>query len=108
MRKTVTATVMFTDVAGSFKLRHRRGELTAQSMIATQQAMIRSQVQHHGGREVKTMGDGFMVAFGSARDAVHCAIAIERSLTKRSARGAEEVPKVRVGINIGEVMEEDG
>ena len=65
---------------------------------------MRDEVAAYGGVEVKALGDGFMVAFGSARRALACAVAIQRALTERRA----DLPdlKVRIGLNTGEVVAE--
>jgi len=69
----MTQTIMFTDVEASSKLRRSKGESAAQRDLRDQSRLIRSQVKEHSGREVKTFGDGFLLAFSSARDAVRCA-----------------------------------
>lgn len=108
MGNTITASVMFTDVVASSKLRRGKGEIAAQKVLTTQRRLIRSQVGRHGGREVKTLGDGLMLAFTSARDAVQCAVAIQRATSEHNRKGREHLPQLRVGINIGEVIEEEG
>src|SRR5207302_2514949 len=74
-------TVLFTDVEASTDIRTRHGDQIAQQLLRAHEDLVRSQVRAHGGREVKALGDGFMVAFGSARRALSCAIAIQRSLS---------------------------
>ncbi|MCH8008534.1 MAG: adenylate/guanylate cyclase domain-containing protein, partial [Chloroflexi bacterium] len=64
------------------------------------------QIHSHDGYEVKTEGDGFMVAFGSARKAVQCAIAIQRAFAKRND-DAEEPMLVRIGLHTGEPVQEN-
>jgi class 3 adenylate cyclase len=54
---------------------------------------------------VKSEGDGFMVAFQSARKALECAAAIQKALAERNGSGTEPV-KVRMGIHAGEVIKE--
>lgn len=107
MRNTITASIMFTDVVASSKLRRGKGELAAQKVLSTQRRLIRAEVKRHGGREVKTMGDGLMIAFKSARDAVNSAVAVQRAIAEHNRRGREQLPQLRVGINIGEVIEEE-
>jgi class 3 adenylate cyclase len=62
-------------------------------------------VNAHGGFEVKSEGDGFMVAFQSAGKALACASAIQRALLARND-GATEPVKVRMGLHAGEVIKE--
>ncbi len=66
---------------------------------------MREQVQAHEGFEVKTEGDGFMVAFSSARRALQCAIAIQRTFAGHN-EGAEEPVRVRIGLHTGEAVRE--
>ena len=101
---TTTAAVLFADVVGSSRLRHE-GEATAQRSIRALHELIRRELEAHSGREVKTMGDGFMMAFPSTLSAVRCAVAIARGIEAGKASG---LPKVRIGINVGEVIEEGG
>jgi hypothetical protein len=61
-------------------------------------------LKQYGGTEVKTMGDGFMASFGSVTKAVECAIALQRAFAEREG----EPLNVRVGLNAGEPIEEDG
>jgi class 3 adenylate cyclase len=64
-----TVTVLFTDVEGSTDLTTRRGDEAAQKILRAQRELVRQQVERHSGHEVKSLGDGFMVAFASARRA---------------------------------------
>ncbi|MCI0856444.1 MAG: adenylate/guanylate cyclase domain-containing protein, partial [Chloroflexi bacterium] len=59
------------------------------------------------GYEVKTEGDGFMLAFSSARRAVDCAIAIQRAFAERNETADEKI-EVRAGLHTGEVIHDDG
>ncbi len=60
-----TVTVLFTDVVGSTDLGSRLGDEAAQDILNAQRALVRQQVEEHSGHEVKGLGDGFMVAFGT-------------------------------------------
>ena len=63
----------------------------------------------HGGREIKSIGDGFLVEFSSALQAVRCAIAIQTSLVEQNASAAEERRiQVRIGLHLGDVEVRDG
>jgi class 3 adenylate cyclase/DNA-binding SARP family transcriptional activator len=97
-------TILFTDVEASTDLRTRRGDQVAQHLLRDHEEIVRSQVEAHGGREVKALGDGFMVAFTSARRALSCAIDIQRTLEIRRS----ELPgvRVRIGLNTGELVRE--
>jgi class 3 adenylate cyclase/tetratricopeptide (TPR) repeat protein len=108
MTSTTTVTVLFTDVVGNTALRQRLGDAAAELVLRDHSKVIRDQIGPTGGREVKTIGDSFMVAFDSARKAVDCAIAIQRALADRNRGSPDEQVQVRIGINAGEATEEHG
>jgi class 3 adenylate cyclase/tetratricopeptide (TPR) repeat protein len=98
-----TTTLLFTDVEGSTHLGTRSGDDAARRVLRRLEEIVRGQVAAHDGVEVKALGDGLMVAFHSARKAVACAAAIQRELD-----AAADLPRVRMGLNAGEVIHEDG
>jgi class 3 adenylate cyclase len=102
-----TVTVLFTDVEGSTQLSMRRGDEAAQEILRGQRELVRKQIEEHSGHEVKTMGDGFMVAFASARRAVACAVEIQRALEEHNRRHPDQQLHMRVGLNTGEVIQEE-
>ncbi len=104
-----TVTLLFTDVERSTDLRTTRGDEAAHSRLQTHAELIRRELNEHSGHEVKTMGDGFMIAFASARTAVDCAIAIQRRLDEDNrSQLPEEHIRVRIGLHTGEVVNESG
>ena len=96
-------TILFTDVEGSTALHTARGDAEARRILGACDEVVREQVRKHGGREIKSTGDGFMIAFGSPRKAVACALAIQEAVTRRG-----DAVRVRAGLHIGEVSEEGG
>ena len=66
-------TILLTDVVDA-------GERPTRQMLETHNRIVREQIRAHAGFEVKSRGDGFMVVFGSARRALHCAIGVQRDL----------------------------
>ena len=67
--------------------------------------MIDPAIAAHSGRLVKLMGDGALVEFASAVDAVTCAIEIQRQLREHDAGGSEVDPiRFRIGINVGDII----
>lgn len=103
-----TVTLLFTDVEGSTDLRTREGDDVAQALLRTHEQLLREQVERHGGQEVVFMGDGFMIAFGSTRKALTCAVDIQRAFEEHNAEHPERPIKVRAGLNTGEVHQEGG
>jgi class 3 adenylate cyclase len=100
-----TVTIMFSDIEGSTQLTERLGDKAWMEVLREHNVIVRKQVKSHGGFEVKSEGDGFMVAFQSARKALECAVAIERTLATRNQTAAEPV-LVRMGLHAGEVIKE--
>jgi class 3 adenylate cyclase len=103
-----TATLLFTDLVGSTELLDRLGEEAGERLRREHFAILRAAANEHGGREVKSLGDGLMLAFASALDAVACAIEMQRRVTTyRDARG-ENPMRLRIGLNAGEVIANEG
>jgi class 3 adenylate cyclase/tetratricopeptide (TPR) repeat protein len=102
-----TVTILFTDVEASTDLLTRRGDEAAQEILRAQRELVRAQVKRHSGHEVKSLGDGFMVAFASARKAVACAVGIQRALEQHNRHQPREQVRVRIGLNTGEVIQEE-
>ena len=107
MTNTSTVTVSFTDVVRSTELRTGRGDESAHQAMQAHFEVIRRQIHQHGGREIKTIGDSFMVAFGSARTAVDWAIAVQRAVAKQKTQSPREQVLTRIGINTGEAILEE-
>ncbi|MEE8517983.1 MAG: adenylate/guanylate cyclase domain-containing protein, partial [Dehalococcoidia bacterium] len=103
-----TVTILFTDVVGSTDLTTSRGDEAAQEIMRAQRDLTRQQVEEHSGHEVKGLGDGFMVAFTTARQAVACAVGIQRALEEHNRQQPlDEQIQVRIGLNTGEVIHEE-
>ena len=101
-----TMTLLFTDLVGSTAMGDRLGDDRAEAVRRRFFQIIEEAVEPTGGRIVKTMGDGHMVAFISALDAIGCSIAIQAGVDSyNSEHGAEQIG-VRIGINAGDVSVE--
>jgi class 3 adenylate cyclase len=100
-----TVTIMFSDIEGSTAMADRLGDKRFMDVLREHNAIIRDQIKAHGGFEVKSEGDGFMVAFQSAGKALACASAIQKALAERNQSAGEPV-KVRMGLHAGEVIKE--
>jgi class 3 adenylate cyclase/DNA-binding SARP family transcriptional activator len=92
-----TLTILFTDLVGSTSLIAALGDDAADALRRSHFATLRSAVDAHCGREVKSLGDGLMVAFTSAREAVACAARMQQSVSEQADR-----LELRVGIDAGE------
>jgi class 3 adenylate cyclase len=96
--------VLFTDLVGHTEMMSRLGDEAGRAVLREYERITREVLKQYGGTEVKSMGDGFMASFGSVTRAVECAVALQRTLADREG----EPLNVRVGLNAGEPIEEDG
>jgi len=103
-----TVTIMFTDVVASTALADRLGDDRGQALRRAHDRILRRQFEHFGGRVVKGRGDGFMVAFPSARRAVRCAAEVQRAIATQQAEGRYRELQVRIGLHTGEPVEDQG
>ena len=100
------AAIMFTDLVGFTRLA-QRDEEAALRLRAEHQQLVRPRLAEHGGREVKTLGDGFLIEFPSAVDSLRCAVEIQRAVAERNASSPTTDPiQLRIGIHLGDVIEE--
>jgi class 3 adenylate cyclase len=102
-----TVTLLFSDMVGFTAMTERLGDLRAREVIRHHNKVVREQLQAHGGYEVELQGDGFLLAFGSARQGLLCAIAIQRAFAAHAgaASGAAgEAIRVRIGAHTGEAL----
>jgi len=106
-RTTGTVTLLFTDQVGSTETLQRLGDEEGERLRRAHFGLLREAAQMHGGEEVKNLGDGLMVAFVSAVDAVVCAITIQQAVDRARATG-ELSFAVRIGLNVGEPIRDEG
>jgi TolB-like protein/class 3 adenylate cyclase/Tfp pilus assembly protein PilF len=100
--------IMFTDMVGYSALA-QRNEALALDLLAEHQRQLRPIFLQHGGREIKAIGDGFLVELTSALQAVRCALAIQTALAQRNAsEAADRRIQVRIGLHLGDVEVRDG
>ena len=100
-------TVLFTDIVGHTEMMQRLGDAKGRDVLREHERITREMLKQHSGAEVKTDGDSFMASFGSVSSAVECAVMLQRAFAAHSA-SAEESIVVRMGLNVGEPIEEDG
>jgi class 3 adenylate cyclase len=105
--ETVFRTVLFSDIVGHTEMMQRLGDAKGRDVLREHERITRETLKAHGGTEVKTMGDGFMASFGSVTSAMDCAIALQRAFAAHTESTPEPL-HVRVGLNAGEPIEEDG
>jgi adenylate cyclase len=88
--------ILFSDIEDSTALNERIGDRAWVRLIGKHDKLVRRCVQKHNGHVVKSQGDGFMVAFADAAQAVRCGVDVQRALRKRPNR-----IRVRIGIHVG-------
>ncbi|HSV40147.1 MAG TPA: adenylate/guanylate cyclase domain-containing protein [Nocardioidaceae bacterium] len=91
----ILATLLFTDIVGSTQHAQRLGDATWRSLLEEHHALVRRELADHRGREVKTIGDGFLARFDSPVSAIRCASAIRDGVRRLQL-------EVRAGVHIGE------
>ena len=102
------AAIMFTDMVGYTAIGQRNESLSL-ALVEEQRKLIRPILTRHNGREVKTIGDAFLVEFPNALDAVRCAYDIQRATREFNFSLAEEKRiHLRVGLHLGDVVESQG
>jgi class 3 adenylate cyclase len=99
-----TLTIVFSDIENSTSRSAELGDAAWMEVLNVHNAIIRRQVTRFRGNEVKAQGDGFMLAFASARAAVDAMIETQRALESWARSQPTSAVRVRVGIHTGEVM----
>jgi adenylate cyclase len=97
--------ILSADVAGYSRLMGADEEGTLAALKLLLASVVDPKVQEHRGHIVKTMGDGLLVEFASAVDAVRCAVDIQRAMAERNAGLADDRRlEFRIGVNVGDVI----
>jgi class 3 adenylate cyclase/streptogramin lyase len=100
--------IMHVDVEGSTALATSAGDEIAHRVLAETKELVRERTELRGGREIDAVGDAMMLTFGSARAAIGAATDIQEALADREGDRPDETLRVRIGINVGEVLTRDG
>lgn len=99
------AAILAADVAGYSRLMGLDEEGTLARLKSCRQALIDPKIGEHRGRIVKTTGDGMLVEFGSAVDAVRCAVDIQRAMAHSFVDTPQEMSiQFRIGIHVGDII----
>jgi adenylate cyclase len=99
------AAILAADVVGYSRLMEVDEAGTLERLQANRRALVLPQIEKHGGRVVKLMGDGSLVEFGSVVAAVACALAIQDAMALTELnRGEGQRIRYRIGINLGDVI----
>src|SRR5262245_50460845 len=97
------AAIMATDVVGYSKLM-QIDEAAALAALTEVRNATQQQIELHQGRIANTAGDSVLAEFGSAVEAVGCAVALQRQLTNQEGKELQ----LRIGIHLGDVVDKEG
>ena len=100
------AAILAADVAGYSRLMGADEAGTVAALRAVWAEVFNPAVAVHRGRVVKTMGDGALVEFASAVDAVDCAVAVQGGMVALNATSGRAALEFRIGINLGDIVSE--
>lgn len=101
------AAILAADVVGYSRLMEQDEAGTLAALKARRQDILVPLVAEHSGRIIKVMGDGVLVEFASAVDAVQCAVELQKYFAGAN-QGVPEAHRIvlRIGINLGDVIVE--
>ena len=100
-----TVTIVFTDIVDSTVMLARLGDRAWVEVVRRHNKVVEDVTAAHGGAVVETQGDGSLLAFSSARQAVACALAIQRAIEQAFTDPAVPI-RVRIGIHTGDAIKE--
>jgi len=99
------AAVMVADIAGFSSLMDKDESGTFDRVRTLREQLISPRVVEHGGRVIKTTGDGFLAEFPSATSALRCGVEIQRANhAKEASRPEGERIRMRIGLNVGDII----
>lgn len=102
------AAVLATDVAGYSRLMGLDEEGTLARLMSIRKALVDARIAFHRGRIVKTTGDGMLVEFASAVDAVRCSIEVQHGMATRNTHIPQESRiEFKIGIHVGDIIIDD-
>jgi class 3 adenylate cyclase len=93
--------ILFSDIEESTALNERIGDRAWVKLIGSHDKLVQRLVHRHEGHVVKSQGDGFMIAFSRAEEAVRCALDLQHALRRDAKRARHNELRVRIGIHMG-------
>jgi adenylate cyclase len=103
------AAIMSADVVGYSRLMGRSESATLARLKAVRADVVDPAISEHGGRIVKTTGDGLLAEFPSAVDAVNCGVAIQKTIDGHGSDPADDDRlQYRIGIHVGDIIIDAG
>ncbi len=105
--QTHLSVIMFSDIVGYSKMMHENESLTM-NLLSRHNQIVRDALAKHNGKEIKMIGDAFLVSFTTVTNAVRCAIDIQERFVKYNESAAEkEKILLRIGIHLGDIVVKD-
>jgi TolB-like protein/class 3 adenylate cyclase/Tfp pilus assembly protein PilF len=103
------AAIVFTDIVGYTALAQKDESLSL-DLLKEEERIVRSVISKFAAKEIKTIGDSFLIEFASALDATKCAIEIQEAFRARNSKESHESRKLllRIGIHVGDVIHRSG
>jgi class 3 adenylate cyclase len=101
-----TVTIVFSDMEGFSSMTQRLGDEQAHEVIKAHNRIVRGAVKAHRGQEVELQGDGFLLAFPQADQAVRCAMQIQDGCSSYSSENPDVPIRVRIGLAIGKPIKD--
>ena len=99
------AAILIADVVGFSRHMERDDAGAFARLREIRERVIDPKIAEHGGRVVKTAGDGMLLEFGSADSALRCAIEVQRLMSAdNQSKAADERIEFRIGINLGDII----
>ncbi len=99
-----TLTFAFSDIEASTEMAERMGDRSWFEALTAHNTIIEGLVGDHGGKVIKSVGDGFMLTFPGATQASRCAIGIQRAMSEHADAQPERAVRVRIGLHTGEAI----
>lgn len=103
-----TITIVFSDIENSTSRATSMGDAAWMKVLGEHNRIITRHVEKWNGTVVKNQGDGFMLTFNGARQALRAMIDVQRELSELEQRDPERGVRIRVGVHTGEVIAEEG
>ena len=107
--KDGSLSILFSDIEDSTDINEKLGDKEWVRLLGAHDRLVQACVEEHRGHIVKSQGDGFMIAFREAADAVRAGLDIQDALSATTDKRLRKTPiRVRVGIHCGTAIERDG
>ena len=99
-----TVTIVFSDIESSTERNVELGDQAWFDVLGIHNRIVSNRVIEYSGTIIKNQGDGYMLSFSGARQALDCMMAVQRDLTAHSSAQPERAVRIRIGMHTGEVL----